>query len=276
MNIWATRYSDSTYASYIATIIENLKLSSYYSYSTECLETYLPKTLDDLYYMNVNFTANTGWEQFMFNVSDFLADDINFLILNCYRFTVSAETVNVQKWNAFDGFEDIYTSFLFNMLAQSVSIKTYAENMITYNNAQNWVSFSGEVAKVVRVLTEFESASAGSFGALRDLKLRQRNDPNGLMNDAYTSELVRTAGKSLGAIHEFIAGSFPTLKGHAAAASNHKAEILPNGVWEWTDYLDATLGFVDGVMGALPSDSSAFYCSTNSSSSRTELKSMIT
>ena len=99
----------------------------------------------------------------MFNVSDFLADDINYLMLNCYRFGVSAETVNLQKWNAFEGFEDIYTSFLFNMLAVSVSLKTYAENMITYNNAANWVAFSGEIAKVIRVLTEFESATAGSF-----------------------------------------------------------------------------------------------------------------
>jgi len=74
----------------------------------------------------------TPWHEQAFNVTGIIGKNFANTILNCYLFTSSVVTYTNQRISRFVDFEDVYTSFLFNLLAQSLTIRTYATNLITY------------------------------------------------------------------------------------------------------------------------------------------------
>lgn len=80
----------------------------------------------------------------------------------CYLFAKSVDKVATQRLNAFIDFTDLYTSFLFNLLSNSLAIKKIATNIKTYSDAGKYAELSGEVAKLVRIMLDFESSTASS------------------------------------------------------------------------------------------------------------------
>jgi hypothetical protein len=56
----------------------------------------------------------------MYNITGIIANNFANSILNCYKFKISVESYTQTRWAAFSDFEDMYISFLFNLLAQSL------------------------------------------------------------------------------------------------------------------------------------------------------------
>jgi hypothetical protein len=76
-----------------------------------------------------------------------------------------AITYNEEKWEEFVDINDIYTSFLFNLLEESLSIKSTAEDLSTYetsSDSNKWVNFYSELATLVYLILDFESATAAA------------------------------------------------------------------------------------------------------------------
>jgi hypothetical protein len=81
----------------------------------------------------------------------------------CYLFASSVESVVNKRLDTFVDFSDLYTSFLFNMLSNSLQIKTIATNINTYSDAKKWPELSGEIAKLIRITLDFESSNAAAL-----------------------------------------------------------------------------------------------------------------
>jgi hypothetical protein len=81
---------------------------------------------------------------------------------NCYLFSASVEKVVTTRLNTFSDFADLYTSFLFNLLSNSLSIKTITTNIQSYSNSGSYSDLYGEFAKLFRIMLDFESSNAAS------------------------------------------------------------------------------------------------------------------
>ena len=81
---------------------------------------------------------------------------------NCYLFSASVEKVVTMRLNTFSDFADLYTSFLFNLLSNSLQIKTITTNIQTYSNSGSYSDLYGEFAKLFRIMLDFESSNAAS------------------------------------------------------------------------------------------------------------------
>jgi hypothetical protein len=82
---------------------------------------------------------------------------------NCYLFTNSIDNIVTTRLTTFADFTDFYTSFLFNLLSQSLSIKTIATNINNYWTASKWPEMCGQLATLFRIIIDFESSNAASL-----------------------------------------------------------------------------------------------------------------
>ncbi len=62
---------------------------------------------------------------------------------NCYLFDQSVKKMSKARIKSFADFADLYTSFLFNLLSQSLSVKVIADNLQTNWQAQKYPEFAG-------------------------------------------------------------------------------------------------------------------------------------
>lgn len=81
---------------------------------------------------------------------------------NCYLFSASVQKVVTTRLNTFSDFADLYTSFLFNLLSNSLQIKTITTNIQTYSASGSYSDLYGEFAKLSRIMLDFESSNAAS------------------------------------------------------------------------------------------------------------------
>lgn len=78
----------------------------------------------------------------------------------CYLFGSSIDTFVTKRISTFADFTDFYTSFLFNLLSQSLSIKTLAGKIQTDTTNSNWVDLSFQVSTIIRLILDFQSSNA--------------------------------------------------------------------------------------------------------------------
>jgi len=71
-----------------------------------------------------------------------------------------ADTYNTEKFDEFVDVNDVYTSFLFNLLEESASIMNTAEDLQVAEAAGLWVTFYSELATLIYLIMDFESATA--------------------------------------------------------------------------------------------------------------------
>jgi hypothetical protein len=101
----------------------------------------------------------------IYYTSQVISTEIADTYYYCYLFSASVEKVVNSRLDTFVDFSDLYTSFLFNMLSNSLQIKTIATNINTYSEASKWPELSGEVAKLIRIMLDFESSNAAALNA---------------------------------------------------------------------------------------------------------------
>jgi len=57
--------------------------------------------------------------------------------------------------NTFSNFADVYTSFLFNLLSNSLAVKTLFTNIESQWANQQFPEFAGSVATLIRIMFDF-------------------------------------------------------------------------------------------------------------------------
>lgn len=109
-----------------------LKLTYYFDYSNECISS-SSYTLDDVYWVHDNATLGYdngyNYTDISFNVSEIIGGNFASGVFNCYLFYNSMDEVVAYRYSQFADFTDVYTSFLFNLLANSLQIKNLAVDL---------------------------------------------------------------------------------------------------------------------------------------------------
>jgi len=104
------------------------------------------------------------WDLF-FNTA---GTDANETWYNCYLFYDDIYVNYETKWENFNDFGDIYLSFIFNMLQNSLNIKSQTENMITAYELHNTETFIQALGSVLRSILDFDSYTSLSSALTAD------------------------------------------------------------------------------------------------------------
>merc|ERR550539_332527 len=96
--------------------------------------------------------------------------DANESWYNCFLFWYDLKGTYQTKWEAFNDFGDIYLSFIFNMLQNSLTIKSQTENMITAYELHNTETFIQALGSVLRSILDFDSYTSLSSALSADEK----------------------------------------------------------------------------------------------------------
>ena len=93
-----------------------------------------------------------------------IGEQFNEFWYNCFRFGYDVYDTYATKFDNFVDFGDIYLSFIFNMLANSVTIREDVEGMIEAFDTHDTESFVRDLGSILRAILEFESyQAAGSW-----------------------------------------------------------------------------------------------------------------
>ena len=166
-NIYEDEYwSDSVYYDYLNAFWTGYNMQSY-NYATTCKDNYNQ-------FMNVfhewkltavrQKTYTDLWDLF-FNTA---GTDFNETWYNCYLFYDDIYVNYETKWENFNDFGDIYLSFIFNMLQNSLNIKSQTENMITAYELHNTETFIQALGSVLRSILDFDSYTSLSSALSAD------------------------------------------------------------------------------------------------------------
>ena len=127
--VTGARFQTTDFYTIFKNVQTGLMLTKYYSYSTECLGG-VARLLDDLYLGYTNYTGNTNlWPDMMLFTGKTIAQDFAPFNYYCFLFKTSFDTYTTKSYNSFNGFTDLYTSALFNLLSVSLTIKTLTTNI---------------------------------------------------------------------------------------------------------------------------------------------------
>lgn len=97
-------------------------------------------------------------------VSYTIGNSFNDFWYNCFRFGYDVYDSYKTKFDNFVDFGDVYLSFIFNLLAASIDIKTDVEVMISSFDTHDTEAFVRGLASILRSVLEFESyQTAGSW-----------------------------------------------------------------------------------------------------------------
>lgn len=162
-NIKDQEFSTTVFFQYYDGITTSLKLTTYYSNFSKCSTDGIEALADSVYDYNVIKIADPTYEHKWFEkIADIIATEFSDFYYYCSLTVYQVEEYNQEKWGEFVGINDIYTSFLFNLLEESISIRNTAEDLEQYENDKDWPNFASELATLVYLVLDFESATAAS------------------------------------------------------------------------------------------------------------------
>lgn len=153
-----------------------MKLSSFFEYSDQCI-TNIQNSLSQIWYVYKNGSCNVpeyDTRKMIYYSSQVVSTEVSDSFYYCYLFSASVQSVVEKRLDTFVDFSDLYTSFLFNMLSNSLQIKTIATNINTYSDAQKWPELSGEIAKLIRIMLDFESSNAAALNGTENAKVSEK------------------------------------------------------------------------------------------------------
>jgi hypothetical protein len=94
--------------------------------------------LSQVWYTYKNGSCNVpdyDIRKMIYYTSQVISTEVANTYYYCYLFGASVESVVNKRLDTFVDFSDLYTSFLFNMLSNSLQIKTIATNINKYSDA---------------------------------------------------------------------------------------------------------------------------------------------
>ena len=106
-----------------------------------------------------------------FNISNVASKNFANMFFNCYTMLQSGVDQTETWFNSFTDFTDVYTSFLFQLLANSLKLKSIATSLQTAQTGGDWVTFWKNIAQIIQIMFDFQSSSAASLEDLKDVDL---------------------------------------------------------------------------------------------------------
>jgi len=160
-------YSQSVVADYVNAFYEGYNFADY-SFAQECLDE-TTSFMDQLYQFHLNMTRRREWRDPYFLVFDIVGNEFNDSWFFCYQLGNDIYNIYKEKVENFVDFGDVYLSFIFNLLANSLQIKNASENMVEAVKDHNTELLMSNIAKICRITLDFDSyqtaGSALSVGA---------------------------------------------------------------------------------------------------------------
>jgi hypothetical protein len=118
--------------------------------------------LTDFYFLDQNHTSNGNQIQLdFFNITGIIATSFAETLIECYQFEEDA-ILDTFGNNIFVDEKDFRTSFLFNLLASSIMIRSYAYDLLKYSEdgEEDWVEYTYSLAAILSYLIYFTSTTA--------------------------------------------------------------------------------------------------------------------
>jgi len=118
--------------------------------------------MDKFYEMEVNRTANPATDgddpyegQLMF-ITKIISNEYRQTVLNCFSMSLQIFTKADNDWAAFPNDEELFISFLFNLLEHSFEIRKNTEDMIIYSEAADWLNYAKAAGSLFQDVAYFE------------------------------------------------------------------------------------------------------------------------
>lgn len=154
-------YSESVYHDYFKEFWDGYRMTSY-QLAPEC-EADFATFMDTLHTFHLNMTRRRSddpiesWYDPYRLIAYTIGNSFNDFWYNCFRFGYDVYDSYATRFDNFVDFGDIYLSFVFNMLANSVEIKADVEIMIEAFDSHETGKFVNGLASILRSVLEFES-----------------------------------------------------------------------------------------------------------------------
>ena len=143
-SVWTDQYSTTFWFSSVQAWQNGLKLDSFFgSYPDYCITDFTNSMneINGLYLLETINGGNYTIAQVVIYIGYWISGPIDNLIYDCWSFQQTVIT-DIWAWYlTFLSFSDLYTSFLFNLLAESLQIRNYALDLTTYQEDNECVFF---------------------------------------------------------------------------------------------------------------------------------------
>ena len=148
-------YSQSAVYDYVKAFFTGYNFQDY-SFAQECLDD-TTLFMDQLHNFHLNMTRRRDWSDPYFLTFQILGNQFNDAWFFCYQMGNDIYNVYDTKVQNFVDFGDVYLSFIFNLLSNSLQIKNSAEAMVTAVKIHDTVTLMTNVAKICRIIADFDS-----------------------------------------------------------------------------------------------------------------------
>lgn len=121
--------------------------------------------LDQFNEMAKNNTASADdWEGRMMFLAKLWSNSYADTLYNCYKWVGQMQSKWVEREKSFKDENDLFTSFLFNMLTQSYEIRRQSYRLIHFGKfPYNWPAYAESVGTLINLLIYFDSADGGAL-----------------------------------------------------------------------------------------------------------------
>lgn len=111
-------YNESAVYDYVVSFYSGYQMEDY-AFANECL-LYTTLTLNQLYEFNLNMTRRYNWNEPFFLIMNTIGGPFNDGWFYCYQYYTDFKLIYKTKWASFEDFGDLYLSFIFNLLGNSL------------------------------------------------------------------------------------------------------------------------------------------------------------
>lgn len=240
--------------------------------------------MDQLYEFNLNMTRRRSAIDPYYLVTHTIGEELNDSWFYCYKFGYEIYEEYAEKAENFVDFGDVYLSFIFNLLSNSLNIKKATEEMIDARKTFDTKLFIENLAKICRITFDFNSYQtvAGSIQTLvtkpEDFFSSYVPRKTGYNKEERLykmKERERVAMEKLAIKKAEDQKKLDEMYGdrkNVVGKENHPTVELREGYkWKAVDYIQSPFAFAIGALHALPDESFGYLCSKNLTSSRTSL-----
>ena len=155
-NIYHEEYFSNTVMSdYFKAFYDGYSMSLY-AFAEDCQE-HGTQLMDQLYEFNLNMTRRKSAIDPYYLTTHIIGEEMNDSWFYCYQFGNDVYEEYATKAENFVDFGDVYLSFIFNLLSNSLNIKSATENMIDSRKEHDTATFIENLAKILRITFDFNS-----------------------------------------------------------------------------------------------------------------------
>ena len=238
--------------------------------------------LDDFFFLRKNHTGALTQIERVFNVTAMVSNSYRNTMYECFNLHQQIQESFVVQTDSFVDDNDLYTSFLFNLLAESIQIREYSYDLIDYSAAGDFVSYTQSFAGIIGSTIYFKSSTASSLDPNDDDSSPYIQDKSGqiMLRDEY-EDFVSQYNKTL------YRDMFFTVEKVAETALTPTTPVVRQTDDELEEgeeeegykitvftFIQFFFGFINGALNALPVGGFLYFCGKDLESQRVKLVAM--